>query len=117
MTLHSVDGLETLMLILTRLQLLSWLPRDTDCRMSLAISVCVGVSNVFRVKTKTSGQRLFNDSRPENSNFTFLTIVTWSFHYYVAFILVYCFNFASWMILTVFEKALTLGIGYVCFEI
>lgn len=117
MTLHSVDGLETLMLILTRLQLLSWLPRDTDCRMSLAISVCVGVSNVFRVKAKTSGQRLFNDSRPENSNFTFLTIVTWSFHYYVAFILVYCFNFASWMILTVFEKALTLGIVYVCFEI
>lgn len=34
-----------------------------------------------------------------------------SFHYLVAFILVYCLKLASWMISTLFEKAVTLGLA------
>lgn len=41
--------------------------------------MCTKASNIFRVKAKKkkkSSQGIFNDSRPENSNFVFLTIVT-----------------------------------------
>lgn len=44
--------------------------------MPLSISVRVEASTTFRVNAKKFSQRIFNDSRPENSNFAFLTIVT-----------------------------------------
>ena len=49
-----------------------------DCRMSLPILVCVEASSTFRVKAKKFSHSIFNDSRPENRNFAFLTILTYS---------------------------------------
>lgn len=45
--------------------------------MSLPILVCGEASSTFRVKTKKFSHSIFNNSRPENKNFAFLTVLTY----------------------------------------